>query len=341
MATPAQIEANRLNALKSTGPRTVEGKARAALNALTHGLTSLRIAAADESAEAYEQLRQRLGRELAPRCVLEAMLVEQIAQTIWRLGRVANLESAVLDEHIEKIACLQNDKTAGVQKALLRDFTLRNSTLMKVQVYQNRLERALHRALAELRLMKKQAVEEIEEDERSADVVEADAPPAPPPPVDAESQNDSTHEPSPGLPRGGRNQTATPGAQGNAEHREDAKDAETDAEKETGSALSASSASSPPPRCLSDEAGNAAAGFQPGTKALEPSIPVAPLPNPSTAQPKNEKTNPIPPRPGMRATSDYPKLSHAAMREAAIRKAAASGMALRAALKAARRLPTA
>ena len=43
MATAAQIEANRLNAQKSTGPRTDRGKARAKLNAIKHGMTARTI----------------------------------------------------------------------------------------------------------------------------------------------------------------------------------------------------------------------------------------------------------------------------------------------------------
>ena len=40
MATERQIAANRRNARKSTGPRTLEGKARSRLTALQHGLTA-------------------------------------------------------------------------------------------------------------------------------------------------------------------------------------------------------------------------------------------------------------------------------------------------------------
>ena len=41
MASKKQIEANRRNAARSTGPRTEQGKARARMNARRHGLASV------------------------------------------------------------------------------------------------------------------------------------------------------------------------------------------------------------------------------------------------------------------------------------------------------------
>ena len=40
MTSPKKAEANRRNALKSTGPRTPEGKAAVSLNVMTYGLLS-------------------------------------------------------------------------------------------------------------------------------------------------------------------------------------------------------------------------------------------------------------------------------------------------------------
>ena len=51
MASPAKILANQLNALKSTGPRTPEGKERSKRNALTHGLTATVVIPGEEAME--------------------------------------------------------------------------------------------------------------------------------------------------------------------------------------------------------------------------------------------------------------------------------------------------
>ena len=54
MSSLKQIEANRRNALKSTGPTTPEGKERSRCNAVRHGLTAETVIAALEDAEDYE-----------------------------------------------------------------------------------------------------------------------------------------------------------------------------------------------------------------------------------------------------------------------------------------------
>src|SRR5207247_3252677 len=54
-----KLEANRQNSLKSTGPTSVEGKSRSAMNALKHGLTAEQIVLPNEDPEAYDALRQK------------------------------------------------------------------------------------------------------------------------------------------------------------------------------------------------------------------------------------------------------------------------------------------
>jgi len=66
MATQPQILANRLNAQKSTGPRTPEGKAAVAQNALKHGLCARRDVVITESQADFDLHRSALLDELAP-----------------------------------------------------------------------------------------------------------------------------------------------------------------------------------------------------------------------------------------------------------------------------------
>ncbi len=66
MATEAQILANRLNAQKSTGPRTPEGKAAVAQNAVKHRLSGrLDVIKGEDQAE-FDLHREALLGELAP-----------------------------------------------------------------------------------------------------------------------------------------------------------------------------------------------------------------------------------------------------------------------------------
>ena len=66
MASPAQITANRVNAQYSTGPTSVEGKARSARNARKHGLTSTRLEIADDDRPVFAQMEANLRAETAP-----------------------------------------------------------------------------------------------------------------------------------------------------------------------------------------------------------------------------------------------------------------------------------
>ncbi len=66
MASLNQIEANRQNSMKSTGPKTHEGKSVAKLNAVKHGLTSQTVVIRGEDPDEFEELRSDLKQELEP-----------------------------------------------------------------------------------------------------------------------------------------------------------------------------------------------------------------------------------------------------------------------------------
>ena len=94
MASKRQIDANRRNAQRSTGPRTAAGKARSSANALRHGLTAAKaMVLPDESAEAFERFRDGVAADLDPQGMLQAALAQRIATLLWRLDRAARLEA--------------------------------------------------------------------------------------------------------------------------------------------------------------------------------------------------------------------------------------------------------
>lgn len=96
MTTAKQAEANRRNAASSTGPRTEDGKKKSALNALRHGMTASTPTLPSEDPVQYDELRNRLTRDLAPKGATEERLVEEVVDFSWRLRRASNLELGVL-----------------------------------------------------------------------------------------------------------------------------------------------------------------------------------------------------------------------------------------------------
>ena len=96
MATERQIAANRLNAERSTGPNTLDGKTAVSRNAVTHGLTSYSGLLPGEKLEDFSDLRARVFAELAPDSAIEIELAERIASLLWRLRRVPAFEAALL-----------------------------------------------------------------------------------------------------------------------------------------------------------------------------------------------------------------------------------------------------
>jgi hypothetical protein len=96
MATLKQIQANRLNALKSTGPKTLEGKAAVALNSLRHGLRARAVVLPGEDRQEFQLLCDQLEAEWQPRTRTEQAYVEQLAISLWKLGRADAAEASVL-----------------------------------------------------------------------------------------------------------------------------------------------------------------------------------------------------------------------------------------------------
>ena len=96
-ATQSQIHANRLNALKSTGPKTQEGKATVSQNALKHGLSARHDVVITENQADFDLHRDSLLEELSPQGPMESMLADRIISLSWRLKRADLIQNQTID----------------------------------------------------------------------------------------------------------------------------------------------------------------------------------------------------------------------------------------------------
>src|SRR5713226_446930 len=96
MTSARQLEANRGNALKSTGPRTINGKQASRRNALRHGLTAETLIEPLEDPESYRAFEAAIVAEYLPQSTVEKELVHRLASLFWRLRRATSIETGLL-----------------------------------------------------------------------------------------------------------------------------------------------------------------------------------------------------------------------------------------------------
>jgi hypothetical protein len=96
MTSFRQIEANRHNALKSTGPSTPEGKQRSRCNAIRHGLTAETVIGALEDAEDYKAFEAAIISDYNAESAVERELILRLASLLWRLRRATAMETGLL-----------------------------------------------------------------------------------------------------------------------------------------------------------------------------------------------------------------------------------------------------
>jgi hypothetical protein len=148
MATQAQIDANRRNALKSTGPRTEQGKSTSRWNALKTGIEAASVVIPGEDPAELEQLTAEYHQQFRPPSAVERFLVDSMIMAEWRLRRYRQIESQLWAESPSFA-----DAFAG------------NTTIARLQRRIDAAERSYHRALRELRRLQTLAEpESLEED---------------------------------------------------------------------------------------------------------------------------------------------------------------------------------
>ena len=95
MTSYRQIEANRRNALKSTGPKSEQGKQASRCNAVRHGLTAETVIGALEDAEDYKAFEAAITADHDARSAVERELVLRLASLLWWLRRATTIETGL------------------------------------------------------------------------------------------------------------------------------------------------------------------------------------------------------------------------------------------------------
>jgi len=101
MTSIRQIEANRRNALRSTGPKTEDGKQQSRRNALRHGLTAETVIDGLEDIEDYRAFEATVIADYDARTAVERELVLRVASLLWRMRRIISIETDLLRIHAE------------------------------------------------------------------------------------------------------------------------------------------------------------------------------------------------------------------------------------------------
>ncbi len=118
-ASALQIEANRANALHSTGPRTDDGKQRSSRNSEKHNLTGGSAFIHGEDPEEYEAHVAAQIRQYKPSAEHELYLTRELADAMWRMNRARRMESELLERSLNPFTA-DDDETAIQLQRLTR-----------------------------------------------------------------------------------------------------------------------------------------------------------------------------------------------------------------------------
>lgn len=103
MSSAAQLLANQANARCSTGPTSIDGKARSARNALRHGFRSQTVLLPGDDESEYQALLDELTAYFHPEDLDEIRCVREMADAEWRLRRARLFQERALTHHIETL----------------------------------------------------------------------------------------------------------------------------------------------------------------------------------------------------------------------------------------------
>jgi len=165
MVSEKRIEANRRNAQRSTGPRSIDGRARSSMNALRHGITGQVSIMNEEDRGAHDKFVQELITGLRPEGAVELQFASVIAEDFWRLQRIRAVENDMLAlGNFSDAADIDVDHPE-VHASLTRAQTFldQSKDFERLTLYEQRINRAIEKnrkQLAELQAERKRERQE-------------------------------------------------------------------------------------------------------------------------------------------------------------------------------------
>ncbi len=155
MISEKQLEANRRNAQRSTGPRTEEGKKASALNAHRHNLTGQVTAMTDADRIMHDAFSASLVESLAPEGAMEIQLAQRIATDSWRLNRLSAIEDNLYalghSAHSDDIETEHPEIHAALTAAKV--FQEESKQLQLLTLYEQRINRNIQKNMAMLQAL--------------------------------------------------------------------------------------------------------------------------------------------------------------------------------------------
>ena len=163
MASEAQITANQANSKHSTGPTSEAGKARCSLNAVKTGLTGRVVLLPSEDAEIYQKHLDRFFSKYSPANDDEHDLVQAIADTNWRLLRVAPLEAGIYSlgrDTCAELVAHEKDPAKREGALLTHIYLTYKKDLTNIALQERRLNTQLDKAVAKLEALQKERADQ-------------------------------------------------------------------------------------------------------------------------------------------------------------------------------------
>jgi hypothetical protein len=174
MSTIKQIAANRLNALRSSGPCSVAGKAVSSMNALQSGIDAKSNLIRGEDSAALETLTREYRERFLPATPEERLLVDTLIHDEWLLRRFRRIDAEILECEMQEAWTPKQDCAAG------QGFIRGQTAFSRLQRRIDSTERSYHRAIETLGFL-------------------CQNPDPPPPPIDPDPIALSTPAPAPDV----------------------------------------------------------------------------------------------------------------------------------------------